>query len=249
MLIDDPTFLRATKRRRDVFCSEEARQREGRGLQKDLVEDIGVQWSIRADVYRANSSLIGDLHESRGRVDGARSAHYQQDGREIELTIDLIHGERHLAEPDNIRADGTAAVSAPRQGACSFVELLVSERNAATHAARLEEAAVHVMNALGAGALMEVIDILCAEEEVVAHLPFDLGESFVGGVGLRRHRVAPPHGVELPDALGTLLPCFGSCDFLETISIPKPSGAAKGGETAFGGDARACKNEETILRV
>jgi hypothetical protein len=52
----------------------------------------------------------------------------------------------------------------------------------------LEERAVHVVDALGAGALVEVVYVLSAEVKVCrvcfGEALFNLGEGLVGGVGL-----------------------------------------------------------------
>ncbi len=53
---------------------------------------------------------------------------------------------------------------------------------------------MHVMDAAGAGALVEVVYVLGAEVEVVGvyfgEVAFDFGEGFVGGVGVGGERVA-----------------------------------------------------------
>ena len=66
-------------------------------------------------------------------------------------------------------------------------------------AAGLEETAVHVVDAVGAGALVEVVYVLGAEVEAVAESFFDFCEGFVGGVGLGGEGVAAALGVEAPD--------------------------------------------------
>lgn len=64
-------------------------------------------------------------------------------------------------------ADWSSAAIAEGESGCGFVEGLVGEGLVATGAAGLEEAAVHVVDACGAGALVEVVDVLGAEVEAV----------------------------------------------------------------------------------
>ena len=61
------------------------------------------------------------------------------------------------------------------------------------------EFAVHVEEADGAGALVQVVHILRAEEEAVADLFLEVGEGEVGGIGLGFGSVGAAFGVELPD--------------------------------------------------
>ena len=111
-------------------------------------------------------------------------------------------------------------------------------------AAGLEEAAVHVVDAARTGALVQVVDVLGAEVEAVAELLLDVCQGFVGGVGLRGESIAATHGVEAPDERGVSFPGFGRGDLFDTMAVPEASGATEGGESAFGGDARAGEDEE-----
>ena len=84
-----------------------------------------------------------------------------------------------------------------------FVEGLVRKRLVAADAAGFEQAAVHMVDAVGAGALVEVVDVLGAEVEVfwicLGEALFDLCECFVSGVGLDSEGVAAALRVETPD--------------------------------------------------
>jgi hypothetical protein len=67
----------------------------------------------------------------------------------------------------------------------------------------LEEAAVHVVDAVGASAFVKVVDVLGAEVEIflicLGEALFDLCECFVSGVGLDSEGVAATLRVETPD--------------------------------------------------
>ena len=105
-----------------------------------------------------------------------------------------------------------------------FVEGMVGKGLVATGAAGFEEGAVHVVDALGSGALVEVVYVLRAEIEVFGicfrKKLFDLGESFVGGVWLDGECVATSLRVEVPDQGGVGFPGFGGGDLFYTIAVP-----------------------------
>ena len=71
----------------------------------------------------------------------------------------------------------------------------------------------------------------------------------MGGVWLCGESVAAALGVEAPDQLGVGLPGFGGGDFFDAMAVPEASGAAEGGEAAFGRDTGAGEDEEAVLRV
>ncbi len=102
-----------------------------------------------------------------------------------------------------------------------FVEGLVGEVFVGASAAGLEEAAVHVMDAVGAGALVEVVDVLSAEVEVLAEALFDLCEGFVGCVGFSGEGVAAALRVEAPDEGGVGLPGFRGRDVFDAMAVPE----------------------------
>ncbi len=72
---------------------------------------------------------------------------------------------------------------------------------------------------------------------MLVELLLDFCEGDVGGVGLGGEGVAATLGVEAPDQGGVGLPGFGGCDLFDAVAVPEASGAAEGGEAAFGGDA------------
>ena len=140
----------------------------GSGAKDDLFEGFGVRWFFGADVDGADAALVGDVDEAGGGVDGAGGAYDEEDGGAVELVVDGVHVEGDFAEPDDVGTDGGAALAAGGEVFCIVVEGLVGEWLVATDAAGLEEAAVHVVDAVGAGALVEVVDVLGAEVEAVA---------------------------------------------------------------------------------
>ena len=111
----------------------------------------------------------------------------------------------------------------------------------------MEEAAVHVVDVLRAGAFVEVVDVLGAEVEAARHLAFEVGEGEVAGVGLGCEGIAAAHGIEPPDEGWICVPGFRGGDVLYTMAVPKAAGTAEGGEAALRRDAGAGEDEEAVM--
>jgi hypothetical protein len=97
------------------------------------------------------------------------------------------------------------------------------------------------------GSLVQVVDILRAEIEAIAHPVFERSQRAMRCVGLRIGRVASAHRVETPHEFWIGLPGFGCRNFLYPMSIPEATGSAKGCEAALGGYARASEHKESVL--
>ena len=111
--------------------------------------------------------------------------------------------------------------------------------------AYFEQLAVEVDDVRGAGALVEVVDVLRDDGDVVVLLK--LGQRQVGGVGLRGEELAPQGVVEVGDEVGVGLPALGGGYCLDGVTLPKAVAVAKGAETALGADAGACEHNEFLL--
>lgn len=226
-----------------------------RGSESDLVEGVGIERFFRADVDGADASLPGDMDEASGGIDGAGGPNYEEDCSALKFAVDAVHVERDLAEPDDVRTDRSAAVFAGGESRGGLVQGLVGEGPVAADAAGLEEASVHVVDAAGAGALVEVVDVLRAEVEagriligfLLIYFLLDLGKRGVSSVGLDGEGVTTAHGVEAPDEFGISLPGFGGGDVFDAMAVPQASGASEGGEAAFGGDSGSGEDEEAVL--
>ena len=127
------------------------------------------------------------------------------------------------------------------------MEGVIREGMVAAGAAGFEELAVHVVEVVGAGALVEVVYVLGAEVEAAGHLALEVGEGEVAGVGLGGEGVAAAHGVEAPDQGWVGVPGVGGGDFLDTMAVPEATGTAEGGEAALCGDAGSGEDEEAVL--
>ena len=80
--------------------------------------------------------------------------------------------------------------------------------------------AVHVDEANGAGALVQVVHVLGAEKEAVADALLKFGKREVGRIGLGLCCRGAARGVELPDQRRIALPGIGSADILDAIACP-----------------------------
>src|SRR5882757_844539 len=139
----------------------------GGGAEDDFVEGVEVEGFFGAYVDGADASLVGNVNEAGSGIDGAGGADDEENGGAVEFAVDGVHVERDFAEPDDVRADSGVAGFADGEVIGAFVEGLVGEVFVGTSAAGLEEAAVHVVDAVRAGALVEVVDVLGAKVEAV----------------------------------------------------------------------------------
>ena len=184
--------------------------------------------------------------EAGGRFDTAGSPDGQEERRFIESGEDAIEVERGFSKPADVRAN-FASAGAERKFAWGFVELYVFERQAgAGVAAALEEFAVHVNYALGTSLLMEIVDVLRAQEQATGEGILESSESEMGGIGLCGGGCAAAHGVKVPYQARVAAPGVGRGDLFEAVVAPQPSGIAKRGDPTFGAYTGAGKNENTI---
>src|SRR5258708_35243108 len=181
---------------------EEAGQGFGGGAEDDFIEGFEVEGFFGAYVDGADAALVGDVDEAGSGIDGAGGADDEEGGGAVEFAVDGVHVEGDLAEPDDVRADRSGAGFAGRE-VSGFVEGVVGEGLVAARAAGLEERAVHMMDAVGAGALVEIVYVLGTEVEVLrvcfGEALLNLGEGLMGGVGLGSEGVTAALGVEAPD--------------------------------------------------
>ena len=151
-----------------VIVDRDRGESVGGGAEDDLIEGIPVEGFFGAYVDGADAALVGDIDEAGSGIYGAGGADDEEDGGAVEFAVDGVHVERDFAEPDDVRADGGVAGFANGEIVGVLIEGLVGEVFVRTSAAGLEEAAVHVVDAVGAGALVEVVYVLGAEVEAVA---------------------------------------------------------------------------------
>ncbi len=176
--------------------------------------------------------LAGLVNEAGGGIDGAGGAYDEHERSLIDLALDAIHAEWDFSEEDDVRAEKSAAGAATNVGEDAVDGMVFYGWAAATvFAAGLGEFSVHMEEANGAGALVQVVNVLRAEEEAVAELSFELGESDVTGVGLGGLRGRSACGIELPYEGGIALPGFGSADVIKVMAGPEAVRGAEGGGT------------------
>jgi hypothetical protein len=113
--------------------------------------------------------LTGPMDKICGGLDGAGGTDDEHKRGLIDLLLDTIHFERNYAEEDDVRAKAGAA-GATRNFVEGVVDGVVFGGWAAASgfAAGFGEFTMHVDEAGGTGALVEVVDVLGAEEETVA---------------------------------------------------------------------------------
>src|SRR5271168_262134 len=152
---------------------DELREGFGGGAEDDFVKGVDVERLLGADVDGADAALVGYVDEAGGGIDGAGGAYDEQRCRAIEFAVDAVHVKRDFAEPDDVRAERGVAGFAGGEVVGVFVEGVIGEVFVGTSAAGLEEAAVHVVDTVRAGALVEIVDVLSTEVETVAKVSLD----------------------------------------------------------------------------
>jgi trehalose 6-phosphate synthase len=106
---------------------------------------------------------------------------------------------------------------------------------------------MHVQEPAGAGAFVQVVDILGAEEEIAAgrrQIPFEPGERLVGGIGAGCQKIAAPEIVEGVNPLGIGGEGLGRREPHRIEAVPDAARIAEGPEPAFRGNPGAGENED-----
>jgi hypothetical protein len=132
-----------------------------------LVELIGVVGRLQIDLASPNVERSRLGYESSRWVDRAGCADRDKKIGFAQSGVNLVHLKRHLAEPDD--AGPEDAYPAAGWATIPKTKILAPlTYDLASHAARLQQFAVHVDDALGAGALMKVVDVLRDERQLAS---------------------------------------------------------------------------------
>ena len=185
------------------------------------------------------------LHEARRRVDVARGADRDEEVAAGELEGDAVHLEGHLVEPHHVGAHGAHRAAA----AARRVEPQVAapgHHRVAARAAGLEHLAVHVDDALVAGALVQVVDVLGHHQHRARVLALELGQGMVGGVGPGLDQVDPTGVVELVHEGRVAGEALGRRHLLEVVLGPQAVLVAEGAEPGLGRDAGAGEDHDVL---
>jgi 4-hydroxy-tetrahydrodipicolinate reductase len=177
-------------------------------------------------------------NEASGRVNCARGANADEQVGAVERRVNFIHPVRHLAEPDNVGAQrpGNAARGTGRpleQCPTPFVPRI------ARRAPCIQMLAVHMEQAFRACPFMQVIDILCDDEQPT--FPFGIKPRQRVMRGVRLHFLNPraAHVVEAQYEIGIACKCLGRRDILDPVLLPQAACAPKGIDSALRAHARA----------
>src|SRR5664279_615094 len=218
--------------------------------QDDLGEGRGVERLLGADIDGAGGgagAAFCPVDEAGRGIDGSRGSDDKEYGAAVDFALDTVHFEGDLAEPDDGGADACAAFTVGNvgEGGIEFV-ILVDRCTAIGFAAGLVELAVHMDEVVRSGALVQVVYVLRAKEEVGAELLLECGEGAVRGIGLALPCLLAAMRVELPDEFGICVPAFGGGYGFDAIASPEAVAVAEGLEAAFGADARPGEDEDSV---
>jgi hypothetical protein len=100
--------------------------------------------------------------------------------------------------------------------------------------------------AYGPCALVQIVNILRAKIEAIAHLLLNSCECKVRRIGLGGESVTAAHGIEIPDHCWIGVPGLRSRDLVYPIAVPQASGSAKSRQSALCGNTGTRKNKEPI---
>ncbi len=207
-----------------------------------FVERVRVVRDLGTDVHRACAPLHA-RDEARRRVDGAAASDGDEDVASAKGLRDVVERERDLAEPDNVGAHPRAARAARNRGVRDAV---LERRAGALLATAPKELPVHVTDPRRAPFLVQVVDVLGAQEEPLAERALERGEPAVRSVGLARRRLRAALGIEPPDGLGVRGPAFRRGDLLEAVLLPEAPRVTKRPNAALGADPRPGEDEDAL---
>ena len=134
--------------------------------------------------------------------------------------VDPLHVVGHLAEPDDVGPDpaGDRAGRATRALAHRPVP---GEALVAGEAPAAGQLAVHVEQALGPGALVQVVDILRDDQQLARPFGIEPRQRVMRGVGLDLAEPRPPRVVELVDQRRIAAIGLGRRDVLDAMPLPQ----------------------------
>ena len=148
---------------------------------------MNVERWLDVDFDRLGACVPGHADEAGGGIDRAGRADGDESLAALQHGRDLIHGEWHLSEPDDVwaHADGPRARRA-FVGDREFVLGGAGKAGLAKRAACFQDFAVHVDQppAAAAAALVQVVNVLGDQREMVTEVVFEFSERTMRGIRL-----------------------------------------------------------------
>lgn len=245
-----PAAVLAARRRArgSARVAQQRGEEGGHGLARRALDALveGARHGARLEVelHRARATRhLGD--EAGGGMDVAAGADRHEEVAAIERGADLLHRERHLAEPHHMRAHAAHA-PAGRAGRRDREVLLPWRDMAAMDAARLAELAMHVHEAPRSRPRMQVVDVLRDQEEAARPRALEARQREMRRVGHDRRvaQLRAPRVVELVDAPRVAREGAGRRDILHPHPRPDPVRVAERGEARFAAHARAGEDDD-----
>ena len=103
---------------------------------------------------------------------------------------------------------------------------------------------MHMQEPLRAGPIMQIVDILCYDQQFARPFGIQLGQRPMGSVGLDLDKPRPPSVVKLVNQRRIAPERLGRRHILDPMPFPEPVGTAECGEAAFGADPRARQDDD-----
>ncbi|HWC18313.1 MAG TPA: hypothetical protein VG498_14925 [Terriglobales bacterium] len=94
--------------------------------------------------------------------------------------------------------------------------------------------------------LMQIVNVLRAQENAVAEIPLELGQNKVSRIWFCRRSSTTAHGVELPDEPGIAPPSIRRSNFFYSVVTPEPVNSAESSNSALRADSSTGQNEHAL---
>ncbi|MBB3898154.1 hypothetical protein GGQ83_001591 [Roseococcus suduntuyensis] len=212
-----------------------------------FVEDGGAVGSVQVDLQRARPPTHGS-RETRRRPDPARSADGNEHVARVQRRLDALHPQRDLAEPDHMRPQ-PAHGAAGGAGAGKRDVVLPRAIRSAFQASGAAQLPMHVVQAAGARAFVQVIHILRDQQEIATGPGgVEPGQGLMRWVGRHIPKLRPPGIVEALHMVRVGGEGLGRCHLLQPHPGPDAPQVAEGGEPAFGRNAGSGEDDEVHAR-
>ena len=92
---------------------------------------------------------------------------------------------------------------------------------------------MHVQQPRRPGALMQIVDILCDQQQLTRPFGIQSCERLMSGIGLDSSKLCPPGVVEGVNESGIPAESLGRANILDPVALPQSVGATEGRQAAL----------------
>ena len=103
---------------------------------------------------------------------------------------------------------------------------------------------MHVQQSLSPGPLMQIIDILCDDQELARKLRIKPGQRMMRGIGLFAEQGLTPHVIKAQNQIGVAREPLRRRNIFNIVLFPQSTGIAECIYSTFGADPCACQDND-----